>query len=327
MNKDAVIIRNILKKNGLTEPARVTKFKSGQINRVYDIDGKFVIKLQGKVITAPDNLFKHQIGVTSKLLAKGAKIPEIIDCGSFNGQNYVLMKKINGRTLAKDWLNFSPSKKESFMAQLAEQFRIFHSLKFEKYAIQTYKQKLFATFEDAYMDDMGFLRENRSKIAKLFPEQIEFLENFYLEHKSVLRDAGDSVFVQGDFHFENVLYQDNLVTGIIDFDFSCQAPKEYELYIFADFSFVPVNYVEKKLEASYAKYQMKNEAKWFLKYYPEIVEVKDFLTRLRLYLISGLVWRISEYKPGKSKRDFVEKMKRQILDMYEGDWLQTLFGL
>src|SRR3989344_8962278 len=129
---DSKIIQFVVKKNKLAEPLDVKRFSSGVINRVYDIDNKYALKIEGK---GEHEILKVLPSVTEKLLAKDAKVPKILDFDNVDGTRYVLMEKVKGHNLVYDWMTFSDKQKENIIEQLAEQLQIWHSISSNEYSM------------------------------------------------------------------------------------------------------------------------------------------------------------------------------------------------
>ena len=322
MQKDLKLVKTILSKNKISDLVKITEIASGQINKVYDIDNKYIVKIQGDNIGSSHNLFEHQEAVNQKLSNLGAKIPEVINTNSINDKNYLLMKKIGGCTVAQDWFTFSAKQKESIMMQIVEQLKLFHSIEYGEYAIETYQDKFFKNFKEAVIDDINFSCLDKFELETKYVQGVDFLKGFYANNQTLLDNVRKPVFVFSDLHFENILHKEGVITGIIDFDFSCQAPKEYELFIFTDFVYAPADYVEEKLEDSFRGYDMQKEMQWLKKYYPELFAVDDLPDLIRLYSITGIIESIHDCQKGRWSENVLKKSMKRINDLYKTDWLE-----
>jgi aminoglycoside phosphotransferase len=318
-NDDQQIIKEVLKKNKISasNTARIT---SGQINRAYDIDKKYVLKIEGDFDFAK-NIFKHQPIIIERLLIGGAKVPEIIDYGNINGKNYLLMNKIKGEGLSGLWHKLDLKQKENFMFQIAEQLEIFHSIKFEEYTISGQVDKTYKKWINAVRDVSDFSRIDKSTLEYPTVNDVEYIEAFFNEKINILENVKESVLVHQDMHFENIFYESNAITGIIDFDWSCQAPREYDLWIIADYFHAPRYFVEKELE-KYYKDQMVAEIKILRKYYPELFNIDKLLDKIRLYYITSLIDWVEDYQNGRWSKNVLDKVHIKINDFYRTDWLE-----
>lgn len=305
MNED--LIKKILIKNNFDKEAEVLSFSGGQINFVYQIGDKAVLKLEKDLGVIP-----HQPEIMKLAFAAGAKIPEVLDCGQIDGKNYLLMSKIPGRKLSEDWFSFSDEQKENLIRQITDQLKIFHSIGFAQYSSR--RPKEFDNWEMAIDWLTKIDQVEVDKIDGRNRENFELVRNFYFSHKQTLTNSDSPVLVHNDLHFENILHKDGELSGVIDFDFSRQAPKDYELWHLLDSLRVPKYFVEEKLETKWENFKVGQEICWLKKYYPELFERKDLITRLKLYITEDI---LGDLQDGAS-----EKFNQKVDDYFRNGWLE-----
>jgi len=304
---EETVIQKILTKNQFDEATKVSLFSGGQINSVYQIGEALVLKIENELDVTP-----HQPEIMSLALRAGAKVPKILDFGQIDGKRYLLMSKISGRKLSEDWFSFSDEQKENLIRQIVEQLKIFHSIGFAKYSSR--RPNEFDNWETAIDWLTNLDRIEVDKIAGRHREDFELVRDFYLSHKQLLYDSDPPVLVHNDLHFENILHEGGELTGIIDFDFARQAPKDYELWHLLDSLRVPKYFVEEKLEKSWENFKVGQEIAWFKKYYPELFEKKDLITRIKLYITEDI---IGDLLDGAS-----DKFHQKVDDYFRNDWLE-----
>lgn len=81
------IINVVLVKNNIVRE-QITRFVSGQINFVFDINNTFVLKIEGDWA---EGVLSTQRDVMERLRAAGAKVPRILDAGEVLGRRYIFM--------------------------------------------------------------------------------------------------------------------------------------------------------------------------------------------------------------------------------------------
>jgi Ser/Thr protein kinase RdoA (MazF antagonist) len=111
------------------------------------------------------------------------------------------------------------------------------------------------------------------------------------------------MMIHGDLTFENVLWDGNEVTGIIDFEWARAAPCDLELDVFLRFCAYPFMHVADDYEA-----QTKSEAyeavpSWLAQDYPELFSAPDLYDRLRVYAIAFEVRQLLMLPPSGPARD------------------------
>lgn len=327
---DLKIIQFAIHKNKLDSTLEANRFSSGVINRVYSLGDQYVIKIEGKGGIPGEPILKPALGITSKLLAKGAKLPKILDYDSVDGTDYILMEKAIGNNLSYDWMSFSEFRKEKIIEQLAEQLQIWHSIPFEDYCITIKSQKHFknllpAIERLAIKEIKGIQKDKLPKDFLPYVETLETLENFYHDNISSLKETATAVLCHTDIHLENIFYKGDELTSIIDLDWASQAPKDYELWKIIDVIHSPKYTVEERLGPLYEGYQMTKELNWLKKYYPKLFQVKNLANRIRLYSLDPLIETVIDYQNGKWSQKALVKVSDKVRDLYQNLWLDEVF--
>lgn len=319
------IIGQILKINNLSISENIPRFASGQINRVYDINEKYVLKIEGD-IERKKGLFKHQPEITEKLLDAGVKVPRIIDYGEVDGNEYLLMEKVRGMNLSYKWLKFNDSQRENIIIQLAEQLQKIHSIVFGNFALPMCRKERFSNFQEAVKDSIQFEKIDKMKLNNNLRGCMEYLEEFYEKNISSISNNEESVLVHNDFHFENIFCIEDQITGIIDWDWSCQAPRDYELWKLVDYFYNPADYVEEGLESAYSQYVPKNEIKVLRKNYPKLFEADALCEKIRLYFLENIIRLIVDTQAGIWSDNVLAKTEKKIEVIYKSNWLEKMLS-
>jgi aminoglycoside phosphotransferase len=320
---DTQIIEAVIKKNGLKDTIKPERFSSGVVNRVYNLADTYVLKIEAEGGAPGEPILKPAADLTPRLVAKAAKVPRVLDYGSVEGTEYILMEKVRGRNLSYDWMSLSNSKKEKLIAQLAEQLQIFHSLRFDRYCIMLKSQKCFENLRPAIqrldLKELNLIQ--KEKLPKEFVSNVEILEQFYYDHIEGIDETETAVLCHNDIHLENIFYEDDLLTGIIDLDWISQAPRDYELWKILDTFHEPKYTVEEPLRPLYEGYQMTKELGWLKKNYPELFAASGLADRIRLFYIDPLAELIVDCQNGRWSEEALVKVADKVRDFYCNQWL------
>lgn len=307
MNEHQQLIDLVIKKNALDMNLPIKRFTGGQINFVYQLGDQFVLKIERDL-----DVTLHQVSLVKMAVDAGAKVPNIIDSGENLGKRYLLMERVLGEKLSTIWTMLEQDRKENFIKQICEQMKIFHSITFDKYSSQ--RPREFDTIREALDWQTSLVKIQTGTLDKITKDNVELVREFYHENLQILDERGTAVFVHNDLHFENILFDGDIITGIIDFDFSRQFAKDYELWHIVDFLFKPTYYVEKKLESTWETFELGNELSWFKQYYPSLFDHPQLLTRLRLYFIDQM---LSDLQDGATN-----KFNERVGAYFKDDWLE-----
>jgi aminoglycoside phosphotransferase (APT) family kinase protein len=298
----------IIGKNSLLGGLPIQKFTGGWVNDVWQIGGKYVIKVEKKL-----DVVSHQPKIIEMCLKAGIKVPRVLDHGTVEGKSYLVMEKVPGRKLSEIWPKLSADQKERFVVQIVEQLRIFHSLGFPKYSLRSLNRE-FDNFKDFVRSLTDFSVIDETKLDEATANNLTLLKAYYRDHENVLDEIGTAVLVHNDMHFENILCENDQVTGIIDFDFARQAPMDYELWHMIDFFYRPAHYVEKQTEPLWEGYNGDNDIQLLKKHYPELFAREHLLERLRLYLMDNLIGHLED--------GYVNNFNQRTQHYFKTDWLE-----
>jgi len=324
------IIEEVVRKNSLASSLTVTRYTSGIVHDSYDL-GNYVLKIEGEADFAT-GVLKYQPEILEKLLSIGTKVPKVFDSGIVDGKQYLLMEKVRGTNIVHGWMKFDMRQKENFIAQLAEELKKYHSLKFPQYSIPICSGKSFSSLDAAFKDGAlkGLIDFSQIRMDDLSIQQrkdLAYLKNFYDEHISTLKEENTAVLVHNDIHLENIFYENEQLTGIIDFDWASYAPKDYELRHMVETFRYPLYTVEERLEPLYENYQMIEEFGFLKKYYPDLFKQNNLATRIRLFYLRKIIGRIEDYQQriwkGKNIKA-LEIFSEEMRDIYRTDWLGRL---
>jgi len=318
---DKKVIKHLLARNNLSATSSINKFQSGQTNRVYDLGGEYIVKIESNRPQDKDCL-KGQKEISDELINTGAKIPKILEEDVYSGQRYLLMEKLKGENLAHVWWDKTDKEKENIIAQLTNELKIFHALKFKDYSLRAYRGKSFPTMKQAIIEATDFSIINISKLETEHKKMVAYLEEFFADNINVLDSKAGSVFVHNDIHFENIFVQGDNLVGIIDFDRWSKATPDYELHKIIEFFHSPDKFVKKELESKY-KGLMAEEIKLIKKYYPALF-TDDFLTRFRLCYVQTIIWLVSQCQAGRWSKEVMGYALEMVENFYTGDWLKRV---
>lgn len=304
-------IKVILEKNGIDLSFPLTKYAAGQINTVYQVGNEFVLKIEKNL-----DVVAHQPELMRMAFKAGAKVPEVVDAGKTESGDYLLTRFLKGRTVAPDWFTFTKVQQESLMEQLAEQLQILHSISFAKYAIPRPKE------DDSWKEALRVYTDldgiDVNGLDHKTQENVGLVKHFYSEHERLLDHATPPVLVHNDLHFENILHVDGKLTGLIDFDFARQAPKDYELWHLIDFLQDPRYYLDGPNEAVWDGFVLTDELTWLRKYYSDLFTNRNLPDLQRLYLIENIVYTLKDGATAK----FNEKVEAY----FRSDWLEQVLN-
>ncbi|OGL95758.1 hypothetical protein A2348_03985 [Candidatus Uhrbacteria bacterium RIFOXYB12_FULL_58_10] len=226
------------------------------------------------------------------------------------------MTKMPGQRLSSGWFDLSKSQQEAMLSQISDQLRLFHSISFDTYAIPRPLQN--SSWKDALRAYTDLPEQAPEQADERTRANFATLRNFYLEHESVLSVATAPVLVHNDIHFDNVLHQNGMLTGILDFDFARQAPRDYELRQIIDFFQSPKYLVSERDEPVWDGFEATDELRLLRKYYPELFDSPDMVTRQKLYLTETIVTAMRD--------GAFYKFNEKVETYFNTEWLERVLS-
>lgn len=140
------------------------------------------------------------------------KIPKVYENGIYNDKKYIVLSKIEGQRLS-DILNKDNSKKKELLYKYGRELSIIHNIPTNNF--NTAKQRIINNYPN---NDIYIKIKEETAITKY----INFLkENDFQKQLTT--------FIHGDFHYGNILWQNNEISGVIDWEYSGKGLKEQDI--------------------------------------------------------------------------------------------------
>jgi len=212
-------VNKILQVYDLGSLKEIKQIRGGYVNYNFDLKttaGNFIIQIIGDVF---NNWKRKKLGIQFKLLMflKNQRFPYEIPCPlknkygkfllKFNSYHLWIYRKIEGKVIKKYNL--------SHFKEVAKALAIYH--KFVKDF--NYSNKDF--FDCEWLLEKYFeMRKIRAKnkLDKLMLKNIDFFESILLKINEIDFTKSKLILTHSDFSNENILFKDNNLVGIIDFD-------------------------------------------------------------------------------------------------------------
>ena len=161
----------------------------------------------------------------------------------------------------------------------------------------------------------GWFKRSLGEIEKLkiqmMPGFIDLAVNYFDENKHVLENSVPAL-IHGDLTMVNILVDQGKISAILDFEYSIQAPRDYELWVMEAFCLYPNDWAE-EMDELHCTADFASFIPLLHKHYPELFEIPHLRTRVNIYqlesaLSSYLSWRkdnLSTIPPERmAARDF-----------------------
>jgi len=222
----------------------------------------------------------------ASLLPPEVPYPKVIEVGGGSGQDWVVLDRIPGTPLVRAWPTMERADRRRAVEELAGTLRSLHTT--------TVPRELADISDPPQLLVPGPLATEPALQALDRVEGLEFVDRGVIaELRSYVRGARSALdpfesdhLIHGDLHFQNVLWDGQHITALLDLEFARAAPPDLDLDVFLRFCaypslFVPVGREDEARREDYAAV-----AGWFGEAYPELFDHPALIERLRIYAIA-----------------------------------------
>lgn len=206
--------------------------------------------------------------------------PKVVASGHDTYGEWQIQNRISGRPLAHVWTEMSLAFRKQAIQQLATITQALHEVKHAKLTIQrsTYPQL------DAELPDQIIALATQSKtlryIDAIFMDEVIFTTKGFAQKIS---SRGRWGIVHNDLHFENILWDGQNITALLDFEKACYAPLDLELDLLLRFCAFPALFVHEEYEHLVNPQDYSVVPHWLFEHYPKLHAVEHLTERLSLY--------------------------------------------
>lgn len=124
----------------------------------------------------------------------------------------MVLEKINGKRLSDIFEKVTDeNKRKSFLLKYGKELAIIHSISPKKFKLA--KQRVINDYP-------------KEEIYSCFDSFIKSYVDYLKENKPLIKY---NTFIHGDFHYANILWKNNKISGIVDFEYSGKGFKEQDI--------------------------------------------------------------------------------------------------
>ncbi len=285
------ILEDILRKEGIAS-RNIEPLSGGQVNSTFLVGGKYVVRIGTR-----EDAFQRLKCETELMrsLAGEVPVPEIYSFGQQGGFVYQIQGYLPGQKLYSVWTGLTCADQERIVAELAGYLTILHSRTMPFFGYGRDDTQPFSSWLDFLTNKFNQTeKEIHDLQIQIFPGILEFSKEYFDKHKHVL-EGGTPVQNHGDLTLANILVDYGRISAMLDFEYSLQAPRDYELWTLEAFCLYPNDWAEESNE-TYHPTDFYGFIPLLQKHYPELFDLPHLRQRVDLYqveaaLSSYLSWR------------------------------------
>lgn len=254
--------------------------------------------------------------------------PTVVAYGGQMGADFLVVKRVSGSPLAHCWPDMTRDQRRRAVSQLASKLKRLHQTAGPP-DLPTIDapQMLRSDTLSPVMSLLVALDQARS-LPYVDPGIISEVEQIVYETSSAIEPFGSDFLVHGDLTFENVLWDGNDITAILDFEWARTSPADVDLDVFLRMCCLPQlhvgdDWVERTRQEDYA------EVPWWLQEdYPELFSVPRQYDRLQLYSVAYDLRDLTMFPPQAPRHQLSEyhalnRLRRTVVGQSHLDLLDT----
>ena len=220
------------------------------------------------------------------ILPPAVRYPKLLAAGEGSGSDWVVLEKVPGTPLVRCWPGLTDDERHRAVDELAAAVQALHAVRpppdqadaedppqlLQPGALAT--EPLLLGLERA----RGMPGVDRGLLLDA--------ENFVRSLRGVLDPFEARTLIHGDLHFQNVLWDGDHVSALLDLEFARPAPGDLDLDVFLRFCCFPSLFVPESREKEVDARSYEDVPFWFRDAYPALFAHPRLFDRLRLYAIA-----------------------------------------
>ena len=280
---DQKIAENIFLHHGLGEITSFQKIEIGWTNKVYSVNGEFILKVCEDETNEEKferevffyHFFENKIPVPKIRVYDNSK--------KLYGKFFMIYPKIDGDNLYSKWHLLNDDERKSIVAQLCEILKIISKSSYNEF-VKRFNLDSSTSWHDKVV---GQIKKSLDEVEKRQLLQASFIQAIrtFVEQNSYVLAEQKIALVYWDAHFDNILVQNTKIVGILDFERTELSSIDFNLDIVKRMVEYPKKYMSEEFEKFAKKEDYAQLLDWFRKFYPELFDFEDLDKRLDLYAV------------------------------------------
>ena len=273
--------RGALAKAGL-DPTVDLQPLSSVTNEVW-LAGKHIVRVNRH----PVPRLWREATLSTMLLSAGVGCPPIVAYGGIVGADWMITEKLPGQVLSRCWPAMSVSDRRRAIHQLAGKLQDIHAYQLREPLPEVSNPPLLASSAGpGSIDRLMSGLDAAQDLEFVDPVLIVRAKMLVRESLAAIDPVPADTLIHGDIHFENVLWDGERITGILDFEWARAAAPDLELDVFLRFCAFPFLHVAEDYEDVTLSEDYAQVPSWLAEDYPALFAHPRLRDRLRVYALA-----------------------------------------
>jgi scyllo-inosamine 4-kinase len=272
--------RTALREAGLDPSVTLTR-ASSVTNEVWLTEEHSV-----RVNRRPSNRLFREAQIAA-ILPPEVGYPKVVAHGGGHGEDWLIQERQPGQPLAHIWPQLTTAQREEAVHGVAARLAAVHrtSAPHDLPPIDAAPQLLELGAADPIAPVLAALRQ-AGRLEHVDPVLFADLIDMVEKLAPALEPFESTTLVHGDVTFENVLWHDGAVTGLLDVEWARPGPRDLDLDILLRCSAYPELHVAEAFVGQTRAEDYADVPWWLGRAYPELFDFPRQIDRVRLYSIA-----------------------------------------
>jgi aminoglycoside phosphotransferase (APT) family kinase protein len=316
--------KHALEAAGLDASVELTRMSS-VTNEVW-LSDDFAIRVNRR----PDKRLWREAQLGSHLPLE-VRYPEVVAYGNGMGFDWLVTRRSRGGVLSRCWPTMSTSQRRLAVYDLARMLRALHTTPMPTELDYANELDISQLLNFDQVDPVAPLLDALASAADLPNVDTNAMKDLAAVVEASRSAVGlfdARTLVHGDLTFENVLWDGDEVTALIDFEWARPAPPDLELDVFLRFCAYPALHVAYDYEAQTKPEAYEEVPAWLAEDYPQLFAAHDLRDRLRVYAIAFELRQLLMLPPPPPARDLdtTHPLPRLLQLLSQDSYLDTNVG-
>ncbi len=251
-----------------------------------------------RVNSRPDQRLRREADL-ARMLPLNIGYPPVVAYGGELGADWLILERVRGKALSRWWPDLSQESRRAAVAQLADKLRAVHSTVIPQLGELNEVPQLLDRARrgraavQRLLDALLMLRTNPHVQTSLIDAAYRLVE----ESAHYLDPFDVATLVHGDLTFENILWDGERITALLDFEWARPGPSDLDLDILLRMVAYPKLHVAEDYEHRTHAADYRDVPWWLANDYPELFEHNGQYERVRVYSIAWDVKELLAYPP------------------------------
>lgn len=213
--------------------------------------------------------------------------PRIVAYGGELGADWLIVARVPGEVLSRCWPTMTDDERRDAVRQLATILRHLHQVKTPDGLPEIdASPQLLSGHAFRAVDPLLDALDRAATLPHVDRELVGEARAMVLDTSAVIEPFEEQTLVHGDLHFENLLWDGHVVTGLLDFEFARGGPPDLDLDVFLRFCAYPYLHVAADYEDRTKAEDYRKVPYWLAEDYPELFAHPQSFARMRLYALA-----------------------------------------